>query len=310
MKKELTMPRSLRMTLFLALLISPLSLFTRWFGAASSLPTTSQSNDEASPSSGFPLPETIYYESDGLRLKGYLYKPLGKGPFPGYIWNHGSEKNPSQGGKLARFWTHQGFVFFAPIRSGHGDNPGEYIADEQKIVRSEFGGRKRQAFQQVAKLHERANDDVVAAFLWLKKQSFVDPTRIVVAGGSFGGIQTLLTAERDGWQHLGVRCFVAMSPAAMSWSPGWSARLSQAIRNSKAPIFLLQAQNDYNLGPSEVLGPLVDSKGSPSRYKIFPTHVMPGGDPNDHQQGHGRFFGDPPAWKDDVLKYLKDCREI
>src|SRR4029434_8912983 len=146
---------------------------------------------------GFPQQEVVTYESDGLTLKAYLYKHQEKGPFPAYIWNHGSEKNPSDGRKLARFWTDHGFVFFAPIRSGHGDNPGDYIGDEQKEVRAMFGGRKRLAFQQVTKLHDRANDDVVAAFRWLKTQSVVDPKRIVVAGGSVCGIQTVCAAGRE-----------------------------------------------------------------------------------------------------------------
>jgi hypothetical protein len=87
--------------------------------------------------------------------------------------------------------------------------------------------------------------------------------------------------------------------------------LSQVIRSSKAPIFLLQAQNDYNLGPSEVLGPVVDAKGFPSRHKVFPTHIDPTKNPQDpRQQGHGLFFADPSAWQEDVLKYLKDCGVI
>jgi dienelactone hydrolase len=257
-------------------------------------------------------PEIIQYTSDGLTLKGYFYKPAGNGPFPAYMWNHGSEQYPSAGQKLAEFWTSHGFVFFAPIRSGHGDNPGSYIADEQKELKGNGPGRM-QMFPQVEKLHERANDDVVAAFQWLKKQPSVDPKRIVVAGGSFGGIQTVLTAGRDGRQNLGVKCFVAMSPAAMSWGQGktWGPYLTQQIRSSKAPIFLLQAQNDYNLGPSEVLGPVVDAKGYPSRHKIFPPHNDPTKTPKDpRQQGHGLFFNDPSAWQDDVLKYLKDCGVI
>ena len=73
-----------------------------------------------------PKPETITYTSNGLNLVGYLYKPSGTGPFPAYMWNHGSDKNPSEGRKLAKFWNDHGFVFFAPIRSGHGSNPGAY----------------------------------------------------------------------------------------------------------------------------------------------------------------------------------------
>lgn len=257
---------------------------------------------------GLPQPETVTYMSHGLTLKAYLYKPVGQGPFPAYLWNHGSEQNPSDGRKLAKFWTERGFVFFAPIRSGHGGNPGAYIGDEQKAVQGS-GKNKKQSFSRIAKLHERANDDVVAAYQWLKGRPSVDPARIVVAGGSFGGIQTVLTAERDGREGLGVRCFVAMAPAAMSWGKGflWGPYLSQAVRVSKAPIFLIQAENDFSLGPSNVLGPIVDAKGFPSRHKVFPPHIVPGMAPDDHQQGHGRFFMDPPAWQEDVLAYLKDC---
>jgi len=256
-------------------------------------------------------PEIVTYSSHGLDLTAYLYKPDGQGPFPAYLWNHGSEKNASDGRKLAKFWTAQGFVFFAPIRSGHGSNPGAYIGDEQVALRGK-GLNRAQAFPETMKLHEKANDDVVAALSWLKKQSFVDAKRIVVAGGSFGGIQTLLTAARDGKENLGVKCFVAMSPAAMSWGKGklWGPWLSQLIQSAQAPIFLLQAANDYNLGPSEVLGPLVDAKGAPNRHKLFPTHIVSGMAAEDHRAGHGKFFGDPSAWQEDLLKYLKDCGTI
>jgi hypothetical protein len=94
-----------------------------------------------------------------------------------------------------------------------------------------------------------------------------------------------------------------MSPAAMSWNPKWGARLTRAVKAAEAPIFLLQARNDYNLGPTETLGPVVEAKGRPNRSKVFPVH----GDPDDHTQGHGQFFKDFDAWKDDVLPFLKDC---
>jgi len=264
------------------------------------------------PTAGLPQPEVITYRSNGLDLKGYLYKPSGKGPFPAYVWNHGSEKDPKEGRKVAKFWLDQGFVYFAPVRSGHGGNPGDYIGDQEKALRGQVARGPMLAKLRVG-LHEKANQDVVAAIQWLKKQPFVDSKKIVVAGGSYGGIQTLLTAESDAREHLGIHCFVAMSPAAMSWGNGkiWGPRLTLAIQNSKAPIFLLQAENDYNLGPSEVLGPVVDAKGPPSRHKVFPPHMDPTKTPKDpRQQGHGLFFGDPSAWKDDVLKYLKDCKVI
>jgi carboxymethylenebutenolidase len=257
---------------------------------------------------GVPRPEVVQYASHGLSLQGFLYKPQGAGPFPAYLWNHGSEKDAGPSNRVAKFWTERGFVYFKPIRSGHGGNPGPYIVDQQKAI-ANGGGSWPAKFRQVVALHERANDDVVAAYRWLRAQPFVDPKRIVVAGGSFGGIQTLLTAERDAREGLGVKCFVAMSPAAMSWNPLWAERLTRAVQSARAPIFLLQAQNDFNLGPSEVLGPRIDAKGAPNRHRIFPIHLLPGGDPNDHQQGHGAFFMDPDAWEKEVLAYLHDCGE-
>ena len=245
--------------------------------------------------------EAIHYESHGLSLVGYVYKPAGNGPFPVYIWNHGSERSPGHGPNLARFWVPHGFVLFAPIRSGHGDNPGTYIMDEQRRIRDQ---RSPEGFREIVALHERANDDTVAAYEWIARQPYVDAKRIVVSGGSFGGIQVLLTAERDGREHLGVRCFVAMSPAAQSWrNPNWDPRLTAAVDAARAPIFLLQAQNDYDLGVTEVLGPRIDAKGFPNRHRLFPPH----GDPNDPRQGHGGFFSDASAWGDDVLRYLHDC---
>jgi carboxymethylenebutenolidase len=257
---------------------------------------------------GLPAPEVVHYSSGGLSLKGFLYRPAGKGPFPAVLWNHGSEANPGPDRNVAKFWLGQGFVYWKPLRSGHGGNPGPLLKDQQEAI---FAGPGTHAekFQRIAALHQKANDDVVAALRWLQSQPFVDAKRIVLSGGSFGGIQTLLTAERDAREPLGVKCYLAMGPAAMMWNADWSERLSKAVRTSRAPIFLVQAQNDFNLGPSEVLGPLVDAKGAPSRHKVFPTHLSPGGDPSDHQQGHGYFFLDPGAWEKEVLAYLRDCGE-
>jgi hypothetical protein len=51
----------------------------------------------------------------------------------------------------------------------------------------------------------------------------------------------------------------------MSWSnPVLQKRLEQAVRNAKAPMFLAQARNDFSLGPSQVLGPIIRAKGAPT----------------------------------------------
>jgi hypothetical protein len=48
-------------------------------------------------------------------------------------------------------------------------------------------------------------------------------------------------------------------------------RLLKAIGNAKAPILLLQANNDYSTGPVEVLGPAVERRGPPNQAKLYPA---------------------------------------
>lgn len=243
-------------------------------------------------------PELVSFPSGDLVLRGFLYKPQGTGPFPAIIWNHGSEKLPGQQPELARFYTKLGFVFFLPHRHGQGRSPGAYIQDLiEKYAAIE---KNRTLFQKyVVKLHEEYNRDVVAAVEWLKGQPFVDQQHLVMSGCSYGGIQTILTAEKG----LGLRAFVPFAPAAKSWAnTELRERLLEAVLNAKGPLFLIQAQNDYSLGPSEALGPMIKRKGPPNQARIYPPY---GTTP---QEGHFDFAtkeGGIDIWGPDVLAFFQ-----
>jgi dienelactone hydrolase len=226
----------------------------------------------------------VTFEAEGRQLVGWIYYPKGDGPFPAVLWNHGSERNPVRASELALFYAGHGYVFFVPLRHGHGESPGEYIGDQ---------GPARQV-----ELQELYNKDVVAALEWLKRQSRVDPDRLAVSGVSYGGIQTLLLAEKG----LGVRAFIAFAPGAMSWrNPAIRARELEAVKNTKAPLFLLQASNDFSTGPSEVLGPVIRAKGGANRAVLYPAYGI------SREDGHGGFASRERAtaiWGADVLEFL------
>jgi len=242
-------------------------------------------------------PKLVSFPSGGLTLEGFLYKPAGDGPFPAVIWNHGSEKRPGWQPYLAKFYTSQGYVFFLPHRHGHGRSPGEYIGDLTEQIRAQEKNRGV-VEKKIVQLPELYNQDVVAAVAWLEQESFVDARRIVMSGLSYGGIQTLLTAEKG----LGIRAFIPFAPAVMSWANReLHKRLLEAVKNAKAPIFLLQAKNDYSLGPSEVLGKEIEGKGPPNRAKVCPPFGTT------HQDGHGGFACGEAGiaiWGGDVLQFL------
>ena len=219
-------------------------------------------------------------------LRGYLYVPDGTGPFPAILWNHGSERHPGSQPVLARFYMSHGFVFFVPHRHGQGQSPGPYIMDEIRVSRGAA----------VITAQERASLDVEAALHWLRERPEVDPKRVVISGCSFGGIQTILAAER----FPDVRAFVAFAPGAMSWSNDrLRERLELALRKPTAPVLILQAHNDYDLGPSTVLGKIAAASGG--RSIVYPDFGSSSHD------GHWAFATSQAGidiWGSDVLAFI------
>ncbi len=244
-----------------------------------------------------PEPDLVSFPSGAATLKGFFYKPPGPGPFPAVLYNHGSDKLPGSFPALAKFWTGNGFVFFVPHRPGHGRSPGAWIVDQQEEYRLKEKDPARTR-QHDVELHEQANVHVMAAAAWLRQQPFVQGDSVIMAGISYGGIQTVLAAEQDS----GVRAYVIFSPGAMSWlNPTLRERLLKAVKNRKAPVFLLQAHNDYNLGPSELLGGELTRQGVLNRTQVYPAF----GDAANPRDGHGGFaVRGSDVWGPDVLEFV------
>jgi carboxymethylenebutenolidase len=245
---------------------------------------------------------------NNMTLHGHLYVPgvrtmaelaAVRRKFPVMIYNHGSEADPKGVPHLAKLYVDHSFVFFAPDRHGQGlsKDAGPYIADLQKAAHNP---------EAAVKLHELYNLDVIAAVKWIKEQRYTDRDHIAMTGISYGGIQTLLTAEKD----PGIRVYLPFTPAAQSWgNVALQQRLIAAVRSEKAPMFLIQATGDYNLGPSETLGPILRQKGNQQKWtnKIYPQFGCT------NQEAHGRFASQCDGiaiWEDDVLNFLNQVGEL
>lgn len=259
--------------------------------AVSPQPARPQGAAGASPGSS--EGELVVYAPEKPLRKGYLGRPAGKGPFPAVVFNHGSEKDPGTLPGQMRFYTSQGYVILVPHRRGQGESEGKYLMDDVDAAPPE----KRGAVL-VERLVEQS-DDVAAAVAYLARQPFVDPLRIAVVGCSFGGIETMLAAERE----LPIAAAVNFSGAAILWSRPESAplreRMKEAARKARVPVFFLQAENDYDLAPSRELAAEMEKAGRPVRLKIFP--------PNGKTQEEGHSFcmgGFSPPWGPDVLAFL------
>ena len=243
--------------------------------------------------------DTVAFSSGEIKLHGELYKPQGEGPFPAVVYNHGSA--PGMLSKQAfdalgpAFASH-GWVFFGPYRRGQGlsASAGPYIGDQ--IAEAEKkGGISAGAATMVRLLETDHLDDQLAALKWLRTQSFVQPDRIAVAGNSFGGIETVLGAERGNYCAA-----IDSAGGAQSWAeaPELQSLMTRAVRNANAPIFFFQAANDYDLSPSKTLSAVMNAASKTFAVKIYPPY---GDSPQD---GHTFGYFGSAVWSADVFRFL------
>src|SRR5262245_60991532 len=90
-----------------------------------------------------PPPLTVEMVSGGLRLKGFWWRPAGRGPFPAVVFNHGRSDTPQRhvleldqtleqaAEILGPVFVRHGFVFLFPFRRGEGPSAGRghFIGD-------------------------------------------------------------------------------------------------------------------------------------------------------------------------------------
>src|SRR5262245_22702567 len=107
----------------------------------------------------------VFYPSGSLRIHAFLYKPIGDGPFPVVIYNHGARsgrpRRPEPNEYIGRLLTRAGYVVLIPERRGYGDSDGPTLLED---IRNDWGQRF------VARV-EAETDDVFAAVDYLRTRS-------------------------------------------------------------------------------------------------------------------------------------------
>jgi carboxymethylenebutenolidase len=249
---------------------------------------------EATPAQSTPTPVEVTFPSGNLLLHGFLYKPEGKGPFPAVLWNHGSERRPGWLPELAPIFLSKGYILFIPHRRGHGRSPGEYVMD--LLDRANQSGGPQARSRKLVELMELHLEDQLAALSYLKGLPEVDPQRIAVAGCSFGGIQTVLMAERG----MGLRAAVDFAGAAQNWghSQELRERMLRAVQHAQMPIFFIQAKNDYDISPSRDLAAAMEKSNKPHTIQIFPSFGK------SNQDAHEFCLHGGEIWASQVFSFL------
>jgi dienelactone hydrolase len=246
---------------------------------------------------GVPVaPREIGFSSGGYDLKGYLFLPPGKGPFPAMVCNHGSGIDKGTfdvcrpgAAALLMSW---GIASFLPHRRGYGNSTGPGWREEAS---AEFGTPEYDA--QVSARLNRESDDVIAALDVVAALSEVRSDHIGVMGSSFGGINTLLSAAKTGR----FRCAVEFAGAAMNWerTPALRQLMTTEALKLTQPIFFIQAENDYSTRPTRELAAALAPTGKTVWSKVYPAFGLT------PMEGHLFESRGAQLWGHDVRMFLE-----
>ena len=244
------------------------------------------------------VPDEVTFESGSHRLKGYLYVPAGPGPFACVVNNHGSQLRPGTWDvarpQTAALFLSWGYAFFYPHRAGYGNSPGEPLA---KAISAPLGTADYDD-QIVRRLNQECSD-VGAAVAYLRGHSAIDGDRIALGGSSRGGIVSLL-ATADDKRIAGCINFCG---GARQWAdhPKLRAKMLAAGDRLAVPIFLAQAQNDYNLAAPMELAARLETAGKPHECRIYPPWGFT------REEGHLFELHGALVWGPDVKAFLQRC---
>lgn len=119
-------------------------------------------------------------------LETTVFRPAGVGPFPLLIINHGKQLGNPQLQKRARFiymataFVRRGYAVMVPMRAGFAHSTGKYANHGCDMTANGYA----QA------------DDVLDVIAYARRQGWIDPDRIIVAGQSYGGLATMALATQ------------------------------------------------------------------------------------------------------------------
>jgi dienelactone hydrolase len=251
-------------------------------------------------------PDTVSIHSGELILKGLIWFPAGRGPFPTVIFCHGSyatddttHKPISEASALGPLFAERGYIYLALFRRGVGLSKyqGVNSADLMEKAFKQNGQEGRNAVQ-LQQLETDQLQDMIAGLTYLRKRQDVDLRRMAIIGHSFGGSLTLLVAEQETY----LRAVIIFSGGGYSWnlSPSLRTRLISADKNIDAPIMFIHAQNDYSTTPGYVLDSILNRLNKQHTLKIYPEFG------HSANQAHNIIFLSPQTWEADVFGFLKD----
>jgi len=241
------------------------------------------------PSRELVVPEQVIFKSeDGLTIHGQLFVPRNRGAAkaPALIFTHG--------GPIRQMML--GFHYMYYYHNAYAEN--QYLASLGYVVLSvnyRLGIMYGRAFREAPNSGWRGSaeyKDVLAGARYLQSLPYVDPKKIGLWGGSYGGLLTALGLARNsdlflaGVDFHGVHDWSVFLP---SWednaakAPDYDAALKLAFASSpnasidkwRSPVLLIHGDDDRNVPFSQTtdLAQRLRKQGVEYEELIFPDEI-------------------------------------
>ncbi len=242
----------------------------------------------------------------------YVVRPVGKGPFPLAIMNHGVSLDPVQRSffplvefrDAAMWFARRGYMVVAPSGPGYGaaalDVP---EAGLFTVFFSKVGHCSNPNFRDAGMATAKLNLWIIEYMSRLKR---IVPDHVIVIGQSAGGWGSIALSSVNPPQVKAIITFAAGRGGRVDGKPNNNCAPDKLVettgefgKTSRVPMLWLYIENDTYFGPelSKRMHAAFTAAGGNAEYHLFPPH---GSD--------GHFFVDAadavPIWSPLVSAFL------
>jgi dipeptidyl aminopeptidase/acylaminoacyl peptidase len=235
----------------------------------------------AAAAQGFVAPEPVLFRAeDGVEVHGQLFRARGPGKHPAVVYVHGGPRR-----QMLLGFHPSGYYSHAYVFNQHLAASGYDVLSVNYRSGTGYGNAFRDA-PGLARGGASEYRDVLAAGRWLAARGDVDPARIGIWGGSWGGYLTALGLARNselfaaGVDFHGVHSMLRPLPGSLSPDAQAAARQLQwdssplgAIDRWRSPVLLIHGDDDRNVDFSQsvLLARELAARRIPYRELVFPN---------------------------------------
>lgn len=231
--------------------------------------------------SGFVAPKSVLFRAaDGVQIHGQFFRSRVPGKRPALVFAHGGPRR-----QMLLGFHPSGYYSKAYIMNQHLAAKGYHVLSVNYRSGTGYG----LAFRDAAGIgRDGASEyrDILAGGRWLAARGDVDPARIGIWGGSWGGYLTALALARDsalfkaGVDFHGVHTLLRAVPNTLSPDAQaaarqlqWDASPMSALDRWRSPVLLIHGDDDRNVDFSQslLLARELAARGIPYRELVFPN---------------------------------------